>query len=122
MTTLYQREECCTCYINFHVPTGFHADRVKDKRWFYCPNGHQMHYKGETEADGVRRERDRLKQQLAEKDDQISAVYVEKQKVEQELRAVKKRAQNGVCPCCNRSFSALARHMKTKHPNFKAVA
>jgi len=28
----------------------------------------------------------------------------------------RKRAQAGVCPCCNRSFANVARHMATKHP------
>ena len=27
-----------------------------------------------------------------------------------------KRVHNGVCPCCNRSFQNLQKHMKTKHP------
>ncbi len=34
------------------------------------------------------------------------------------MTKVKKRAANGVCPCCNRTFSDLARHMKAKHPDF----
>ena len=34
------------------------------------------------------------------------------------LTRAKKRAANGVCPCCNRSFSNLARHMKCKHPDY----
>lgn len=28
------------------------------------------------------------------------------------------RAQGGACPCCNRTFADMARHMKTKHPDF----
>jgi DNA repair exonuclease SbcCD ATPase subunit len=31
---------------------------------------------------------------------------------------IKNRASNGVCPCCNRTFQNLARHMHTKHPDF----
>ena len=30
----------------------------------------------------------------------------------------KKRAAAGVCPCCNRTFKQLARHMERKHPNY----
>lgn len=33
---------------------------------------------------------------------------------------LRKRASAGVCPCCNRTFSQLARHMQTKHPTFIA--
>ena len=31
---------------------------------------------------------------------------------------LKKRIANGVCPCCNRSFKDLHRHMTTKHSDF----
>ncbi len=30
----------------------------------------------------------------------------------------KKRAAAGVCPCCQRTFENVARHMKTKHPHY----
>lgn len=32
-----------------------------------------------------------------------------------------KRVDRGVCPCCNRSFQNLARHMATKHPKENAA-
>jgi uncharacterized Zn finger protein (UPF0148 family) len=35
---------------------------------------------------------------------------------------LQKRASNGVCPCCNRTFKQLAAHMKTKHPEFKSAS
>ena len=34
------------------------------------------------------------------------------------LHNVKDRISKGVCPCCTRSFQNLARHMKTKHPEY----
>jgi hypothetical protein len=34
----------------------------------------------------------------------------------------KKRVGNGACPCCKRTFSALARHIKTQHPDFTCDA
>ena len=35
---------------------------------------------------------------------------------------LKNRVQKGVCPCCNRYFAQLQRHMTTQHPNFAATA
>lgn len=35
------------------------------------------------------------------------------------LTRAKKRVANGVCPCCNRSFENLRRHMKAKHPDWE---
>lgn len=34
---------------------------------------------------------------------------------------IKNRIGNGVCPCCNRTFANLARHMKGQHPDYKNV-
>lgn len=31
---------------------------------------------------------------------------------------IKNRIANGVCPCCQRTFKNLARHMKGQHPNY----
>ena len=31
---------------------------------------------------------------------------------------LKKRISSGVCPCCDRTFKQLARHMKDKHPDY----
>jgi hypothetical protein len=92
----------------------------------YCGYGHRGVFTGRpSEADQLRLERDRLKQQLAQKDDSISFWRENAEKNERQLRAQKgvvtklrKRASGGVCPCCNRTFSALARHMKAKHPTF----
>lgn len=32
----------------------------------------------------------------------------------------RRRVGNGVCPCCNRTFSNLQRHMKSEHPDHAA--
>ena len=63
-----------------------------------------------SEREKLRRERDQLKQQLAYKDDEIAAKG-------KQLTRLQKRIHAGVCPCCNRTFTNVARHMKTKHPN-----
>jgi hypothetical protein len=34
----------------------------------------------------------------------------------------KKRHAAAVCPCCNRSFVQLRRHMENKHPGYVASA
>jgi hypothetical protein len=106
---------------------------------FYCLWGHEQHYSlGPTREAELRLERDRLKQQLAQKDDEITdanrrAAHAKKQLAASrgEVTRLHKRTENGVCPCCNRTFANLARHMASKHkdrtpppasPNLKVVA
>jgi RNase P subunit RPR2 len=113
---------CCDCGIAFHVPDQWLESRRSDKKVFYCPNGHQQAFT-QSEADRLRLERDRLKQQLAQKDDEI-AWQREQRKIgdrrviaaKGQITRLKNRAKAGVCPCCNRTFSNMAAHMKTKHP------
>lgn len=124
-------EECSACGIVYAVPEDFNVCCKRDKKTFYCPNGHAQVY-GENEADLIRRERDRLKQILAQRDDEICAAadrtIAYRNAAERERRRangykghaarITKRAKGGVCPCCNRHFEALQRHMATKHPTF----
>lgn len=35
---------------------------------------------------------------------------------------IKNRVAKGVCPCCNRHFENLHRHMQTKHPDYTEQA
>lgn len=123
----FEEFECVSCSVLFGLPIGYADRRRADTKDFYCPNGHQMSWR-ESEADKLRRERDRLKQETARLDeakreaDRVAAEAVERAcKAEATARKLKARAQAGVCPCCNRTFGELARHMKTKHPEFTSA-
>ena len=35
-----------------------------------------------------------------------------------QLTKIKRRVSRGVCPCCNRTFENLAKHMENKHPGY----
>lgn len=142
MTTLLKRgatfvteqrlvvETCCSCQMQFAMPSEL-KQRLLDGRTngksktFYCPAGHPQWYVGESEADALRRERDRLKQDNAYEAERRKRAQDEAE--HQRARAngykgalakTKKRVGNGTCPCCQRSFENLRRHMATKHPEF----
>lgn len=117
---------CCSCNIEFWVPDYWFRTKKQDNSIFQCPNGHEQHFtKGPSKLDLVRRERDRLTQSLAEKDDEITRQRELREGAERRVSAakgqvtrLKNRAKAGVCPCCNRTFKNLARHMHSKHPDF----
>lgn len=104
--------ECCNCAIIFGVPDRWQKHRTQDKQQFFCPNGHPQSY-SESVLDKVRRERDRAVQEQ-------TRLAEENQAKEKEIKKLKKRASAGTCPCCTRTFSNMARHMKTKHPEMLA--
>ena len=114
---------CANCGIMFGVPVDYDNERRADGDSFCCPNGHSLSYSSENEK--VRRERDRLKQRLAQQEDETKHQRRLKEGAERQASAYKgqatklrNRAKGGVCPCCNRTFQNLQRHMKSKHPKF----
>lgn len=116
----YVEINCWKCRVQYCLPSDLYstAKRDPDIR-FFCPHGHSAHYpEGETEADGIRRERDRLKQDQARLEGEVRAAQNRAIKAEAETKRMKKRASAGSCPCCKRTFSNMAAHMKTKHPGF----
>lgn len=126
----FQTIKCHVCACEFGMPTDFYqvAKRGADKVVFYCPYGHSAVFtKGETEANILRRERDRLIQDAAYKDDRIRELQAQRDLADRRVSAakgqitkIKKRAAAGLCPCCNRHFTNLERHLGTKHPGYVA--
>jgi hypothetical protein len=106
-------EECCNCGIPFAMTEQFKEERVRDKRLFYCPNGHSQSYRGESFDAEVRR----LRRERDEKADAAKRLERQRNLAQKKLKEIEGRVANGVCPHCNRSFVQLARHMKSKHPD-----
>lgn len=107
---------CGACGVTHLMPEELRRECEKKgprKSW-RCPNGHERVYQ-ESEADTVRRDRDRLKQRLAEKDDEIASAHRATAAAKGQITKLRKRISAGVCPCCNRHFTNLERHMKSKH-------
>ncbi len=117
---------CYKCGIPFSFPQHFDTRRREDKQSFWCPNGHSQAF--------VESEADRLRNELAKKERELEFQreqrgYADKRADREERRRialkgqltkVKKRIQNGVCPCCKRTFQNLLRHMHSQHPGFEA--
>jgi ABC-type sulfate transport system substrate-binding protein len=108
-------QRCISCGSWFGVDAFFDNERRKSKASFYCPNGHSQVYT-ENEADRLRRELEAERQRVAlERGMRITAEN-RLAVVQKEAKRVSRRIHAGVCPCCNRTFQNLARHMATKHP------
>jgi RNase P subunit RPR2 len=119
---------CKTCGVVATCPADLYEQRRKSGGFNSCPSGHQWGWpKEDSEDEKIRLERDRLKQQLAQKDDAIRYQRTQREAAEKlasvrkgQVTRLKNRAAAGVCPCCNRTVSQMAKHMQSKHPGFKA--
>ena len=114
----------CWCGTPFSMPAEMYNHAKRNGSKFYCPHGHNIVFKI-SDADKYRQEAERLRQRLAEKDDDIRHERNLREQRERSIVAyrgqvtkLRKRAAAGVCPCCNRSFVNLKRHMASKHPNY----
>ena len=107
----FDTETCITCGVVFTLPSELVVQRRRDHTNFYCPNGHSQFYPGKSDVELAREALAAEKSRHAETLARLNDTTIERDKI-------KKRIAGGTCPCCNRSFIRLARHMKTKHPNF----
>lgn len=116
----YEFRDCPKCGIPYAAPKEFMAEARKDPSiTFYCPNGHGRHF-SESETDKLRRERDLLMQEQARLLEQRAEAEERATRAERNVKKLTKRAAAGTCPCCQRTFSNMAEHMKHQHPEFVA--
>lgn len=110
-------ESCCVCGIPFGIPD-YHLTRLKDNGGeFFCPNGHAQHYtvsEIKRLSDEVDWYRTRWNEERADHQSTRRSLTATKAA----HTRTKNRIKNGVCPCCNRQFSNLHRHMQTQHPDY----
>lgn len=119
----YARICCYKCAVLFLLPEKLNRTALQKgpDHTFWCPNGHAQAYT-ESATDKLRLERDRAVQEQARLELEKREAEAKAAKAERALQRHKKRSAAGTCPCCSRTFSQLARHMKTRHPDFVAEA
>jgi DNA-binding transcriptional regulator YiaG len=116
--TWFHVETCCNCHVQFAMTEELYQRRLKDRNWFYCPNGHSQHYTGPTEVQKLRSELERKQEMLNAATARANSAQQQKNSILKAHRKMRVRVMNGVCPCCNRTFQNLMSHMKTQHPDF----
>lgn len=125
--------ECFTCHVTYAIPESFYRaarkhNKAKDPDNYWsicCPFGHQWHYTGLNREQQLERDLQRQRDHagwLASQRDQLRSSLTAQRgaatRARNERDRLKQRAAAGVCPCCNRTFKQLARHMKGQHPDW----
>lgn len=108
---------CNNCSIVFAVPEDWLANRRTDGATFYCPNGHSLVFR-KTEVQKLREQLQRAEARATHAEDQRAAAERSRAALAGQVTKIRKRVGNGVCPCCNRSFANVHRHMRTQHPDY----
>ncbi len=131
---------CATCGVRYGIDSRiYHRVVTKAQGSIYCPAcGKESCWRESDDQKRIRELEQKLKWEadqaaklrtdIERKEVRISALKEETNMLERSRAALRgvhtrtcNRVKNGVCPCCNRTFSNLAAHMHTKHPDFKAA-
>lgn len=116
-------ETCPTCQIRHGIPSELQQralERPKDMK-VYCPLGHWWWYLGTTmqaKLDQAKADAEFQRRQAVKARAEAEAERVRSTAAIAETTRTRKRIAGGACPCCNRTFTNLARHMNGQHPDF----
>lgn len=113
-------ETCASCGVIFAMPAHFAEKRRETGDSFHCPNGHSLVYQSELRK--LRAQLDAEQTRVKRLREEVERERKRHAATKGELTKMRKRAGAGVCPCCKRSFVALARHVASKHPDFDPAA
>ena len=119
-TTTYVVETCCNCHVQFGMTKELQKQRLKDGGWFYCPNGHAQHY---SESDEFRWKKlnENLRETVEYYRNQNQVARLSLRAAKGQVTKLKKKVAAGLCPCCEKSFANLKKHMEKSHPDFVEV-
>lgn len=119
----------CWCGMTYAIPEGLYSYAESEQQngrkvTVYCPLGHQWVIAGESDLSKERRARERLERQLACRDEDLRAERASHAATKGQVTKLKKRAKAGVCPVpgCKRSFTNMADHVSTCHPDYQPSA
>lgn len=120
----YVELECGKCGCRFAFTQKYYNHAAENGSEWYCPNGHNWRF-APTTVEKLQAELDRHKRILDAKQAELERARVDRDEFEKKaqgykgaMRKIQKRVGAGTCPCCKRTVSQLARHMKCKHPDY----
>lgn len=129
--------DCPSCHVTYAIPQTFyeaareHNSAANPNNYWAvcCPFGHSWHYTGLNQEQRLKQnlkwEREHAARMAAQRDQARADAHAQKSaktRFKNQRDRERKRAAAGVCPCCNRTFKQLARHMENQHPHFTSDA
>jgi hypothetical protein len=111
----------CWCGIHLAVPDNLlRWAKQSQRNSIYCPIGHTFVF-GDSFEEKYRQEQERraaAERRAQATRDLLAAEERSHSATRGHLTRTKKRVAHGVCPCCNRTFQQLSRHMASRHPEY----
>ena len=131
-TGMPSQQISCWCGVAIAIPRSLYDEYIRANGVqsgsfaLRCPLGHTFVPAGRSEADKLRdqlaREQHRREQAEADAQHERRRVALRDRQIaarKGQVTRLRKRIENGVCPCCNRHFGDLHAHMRTQHPGWR---
>ncbi len=122
--------DCGGCGGTYALSSHFLDNRRKDGESWTCPYCRQWMAYCENENDRLKKDLERQKRSTAYQMREKENYLQQRNTLERSRNGMKgvlvreqkklARVRRGVCPCCNRHFRNVQRHMDSQHPNYKA--
>lgn len=121
VTETLRKFTCGLCAGVYAIAEGYAEKCHQDQTGWHCPYcqrswgwfGKSEEQKQRERADRAEARARSVKCTLRTTERQLSATRGV-------VTRTKNRISKGICPCCNRQFTNLHRHMETKHPEYAA--
>lgn len=129
LTVILTKINCGECGGTYALNERYRAQCAEKGKSWHCPYCQVGWGYSEGENAKLKKELEAEKRRVAFANDQARMERERRESAEARERAqkanvtkIKKRIKNGACPCCNRTFIDLQRHMATKHADYAAAA
>ena len=113
-------EECPTCYVMHAIPRSLLTNAKEKGATWYCPNGHATVFRT-TELQRVRAELEKAQRAAITARKERDEAHQTTEREVKKRKAIERRAGNGVCLACHRTFANVLRHMASKHPGISGT-
>ena len=106
------------CGVPFAMNDDMVQSRESNHKTWYCPNcGCRRHFAKLSREEQLERQLHYARELSESRAQQLKTADYQRRAAKANLTKYKKRVGKGVCPCCNRTFQNLARHMASQHPD-----
>jgi hypothetical protein len=128
VTVRLTQMNCGECGGTYAINERYREQKYKESGFWHCPycqcswgysEGENARLKQQVEQarNNEKWQRERAERANERADQQARRAAAARGQVTK----IKRRVANGVCPCCKRTFSDLARHMAGQHPDYAAA-
>lgn len=109
---------CGPCGGVYAITEWYHHEKLEKGGYWTCPYCKCSWGYGKGDLQRAREKAERLERDAQRLREQRDAAIRREIGQKAAKTRIKNRIARGVCPCCNRTFVNLAKHMASQHPSY----